>query len=221
MLTALQHVFGVSGRGLQVVPTSQAPSRAPCFAQDHKRNLISDVEKLQAWLRFILESKVRGWMETGRGSLAPQAGWGKWPRRCVCLLLTLGRESWMGKERKWHGRAERWLICWCSSVVSGPRVTNHEIDFLEPGDRSVYTECVVPLKLGQMHVSLINKSPPCCPRKGLLWNISFASQEKPEFRCIVLVYFSECSWRNNPQPLTFKNDSRASVNWSESTQVAE
>lgn len=73
-------MFGVSGgRGLQVVPPFLGSVRAPRFSQDHKRNLISDVEKKktrQAWLRFILEK--RGQREDGleENRQAYSRGWG-------------------------------------------------------------------------------------------------------------------------------------------------
>lgn len=156
------------------------------------------MEKLQAWLRFILENRVRGRHGWKQGALlAPEAGWGKWPRRCVFPLLTLGREAWMGKERKQQRvRAERWLICWCSSVVSGPRVTNHEIDFLEWGRLlGLHWKCGS-FEVGPNACITHKQVSTLLHQKGLLWNISFTSEEKPEFRCIVLVYFPECGWRN-------------------------
>lgn len=98
-------------------------SWAPCFSQDHKRNLISDVEKLQAWLRLTLESRVRGRLGWEQGDLRPGLALEKWPRRCVCPHLTLGRVL----DGKWTEAvcgAGRRLICWGSSVVSGP--TGHQ-----------------------------------------------------------------------------------------------
>lgn len=63
------------------------------------------------------------------------------------------------------------LTCWYSSVPSGP--TGHQPrnrpDFSRKRETHwVSTENVVLLKPGQVHASLINKSPPCCPKKGLL-----------------------------------------------------
>lgn len=41
------------------------------------------MEKLPAWLRFILESRVRGWVETGREPCSP--GWLRKVTWKVCL----------------------------------------------------------------------------------------------------------------------------------------
>lgn len=83
---------------------------APCVLQDHKRNLISDVEKQQALLRFILKSRVRelhGWKQVALFSRLA----GESDLEGVSVPFWHLAEFWMGKERKQRVRAERWLIC--------------------------------------------------------------------------------------------------------------
>jgi hypothetical protein len=51
----LNCMFGVEEEGAcRWFHPPEDQSGAPRFSQDHKRNLISDVKKQQAWLRFIL-----------------------------------------------------------------------------------------------------------------------------------------------------------------------
>lgn len=136
-------------------------SRAPRFSQDHKRSLSSDVEKLQAWLGFILERRVRGQLGWKQGVLLPWLAGEKHPRRCVCPFLTLGRVL-DGEWAEWDGESPGWgervlvgggLICWCSSVISGP--TGHQpwnrlLAFLEWGRLLAlpcWVKCVYCLKI--------------------------------------------------------------------------
>lgn len=75
-------MFGVSGgRGLQVVPPFLGSVRAPRFSQDHKRNLISDVEKKKkpaglAEVYFGEEGSEGGWLGGKQTGLLQRLGAG-------------------------------------------------------------------------------------------------------------------------------------------------